>query len=79
MLYVVIVFGLTIVWQLGSILSEMRDQRTLKDELQKLMNELQWHKDYTFAHRLMEQLESHKNDIKDEIESSKKDIVYELQ
>lgn len=90
MLYVVIVFGLTVVWQLGSILSAIRDQQTLKE----LVNQLQWHKDYTFAHRLMEQLDSHKNDIEgelqwhkeytfahrlmEELKSHKKDIVDEL-
>ncbi len=91
MLYAIIVFGLAVVWQLGSILSAVQDQQS---ELKKLINELQWHKDYTFAHTLMERLESHKKDIEgelqwhkdytfahrltEELKSHKKDIVDDI-
>ena len=82
LLYVVIVFGLLVVWQLRGILSAIRSLKldsALQDLKKELKDELQWHKDNTFANRLMEDLKSHKKDLVRELESHKEDIVNELQ
>jgi hypothetical protein len=93
--YIVVAFGLVVVLQLWGINQRLAGMQSPNEELNKITNELQWHKDSTFAHNLKEaleevpkdilkQLEWHKDftfahDLRESLEEVPKDIVEELQ
>ena len=79
LLYVVIAFGLIVVWRLAGISQQLETNRLAMRNLERIgeriEEEFQWHKDSTFAHQLSEWLQEISEDITGEIQTAAKDIL----
>jgi len=88
LLYVVVAFGLIVVWQLAGISQQLASNHSAMRELQgigeKITNELNWYKDNTFAANLNEELRWYRdgtfaNELRECLQAIPTDITGEIQ